>query len=123
MVRHNIRMVVAFSAFTVLAAWLALMVSFWLPGVAGHALQATALSLGIPGLVVAVVGVIFESELTEEFELRGQKAKAHALRCTDCGSKILNAGGTTIGDQIEGEVMMLRPQHAAERQQERKDES
>jgi DNA-directed RNA polymerase subunit RPC12/RpoP len=82
--------------------WIALMVSFWLPGVIGHALQATALSVGIPGLVFAIVPAVFGQEI-EEFQ---PTKKPQSLRCTDCGSKILNAGGTTIGDQIEGELMV-----------------
>lgn len=107
MVRHNIRMVVAFCAVTVLVAWIALLISFWLPDPAGVALQATAFALGIPGLVVGLAGVVFETELTDIFETRGERAKTtHPLRCTDCGSKILNAAGTTVGDQIESELMI-----------------
>src|SRR3954462_8037540 len=101
MIRHNIRMVVAFGIVTTIVAWIALMVSFWLPDPAGHALQATALAIGIPGLVIAAFAVVFETELVSEFEAREEKVKrTHPLRCSDCGSKILNAGGTTIGDQL-----------------------
>lgn len=88
-------------ALTVLG-WVLLMVSFWLPGVLGTALQATALSLGIPGLVAGAGGFVFWREI-EDYQ---PTAKQHPLRCTDCGSKILNAGGTTVGDQIEGELMI-----------------
>jgi hypothetical protein len=106
MVRHNVRMVVAFGVITVLVAWVAFMVSFWLPDPAGAALQATALAMGIPGLVAAVVGVVFEGDLVNEFERRADEVKKpQPLRCTDCGSKILNTAGATIGDDIEGELM------------------
>jgi len=106
-IRHNIRMLVAFGIVTTIVAWIALMVSFWLPDPAGTALQATALAIGIPGLVFAVSGVIFETELVTEFEKREEKVKrTHPLRCSDCGTKILNAGGTTIGDELEEELMI-----------------
>jgi|SRR5262245_11873008 len=106
MIRHNLRMVVAFGAAFVGVAWICLMVSYWLPGAAGHALQATAWAMGIPGLVVAAAGFVMESEIVTELENRQEKVqRAKPLRCTDCGTEILNAGGTTIGDRIEGELM------------------
>lgn len=100
--------------------WLAFMVSFWLPGAIGTALQATALSLGLPGLLAAGGGFIFWREI-EDYQ---PTAKQHPLRCTDCGSKILNAAGSTIGDQIEGELMIhdLKPslgQHPWDRRKDR----
>ena len=85
--------------------WIALMVSFWLPGAIGQALQATALSVGLPGLAFAIVPAIFWREI-EDYH---PDKKPQPLRCTDCGTKILNPGGTTVGDEIEGEIMMLRP--------------
>lgn len=85
-----------------LLGWIAMMVSFWLPHPIGQALMSTALSVGIPGLVFAIVPFIFAQEIEEYHWL----AKPTPLRCTDCGSKILNAGGTTVGDQIEGELMI-----------------
>jgi len=108
MVRHNIRMVLALCGAFVSVAWVALVVSFWLPDPAGQALMATSWAMGIPSLIIGVVGVIFERELVEEFESRTKEVTStKALRCSDCGSQILNAGGTTIGDQIEEEVLML----------------
>jgi len=106
MVRHNIRMILALCGAFVSVAWVALVVSFWLPDPAGQALMATSWAMGIPSLIVGVVTVIFERELVEEFEARTKEVtRTQSLRCIDCGSKILNAGGTTIGDQIEGELM------------------
>lgn len=87
--------------------WLLMMVSFWLPGVAHDALMATALTIGIPGLVAGAGGFVFWREI-EEYQ---PTAKTKPLRCTDCGSKILNASGTTVGDQIEGEFMLDDPVH------------
>jgi hypothetical protein len=116
MVRHNIRMMVAFGVTFGVVAWVCLMISFWLPGLAGDALEATAWAMGIPGLVVAAAGVIFERELVEEFESRSEQAqKGKALRCSDCGTKILDASGTTIGDQIEGELMLEQSRDRPER--------
>jgi hypothetical protein len=104
--RHNIRLVLAFSIATVAVAWLALMVSYWLPEPAGHALMATALAMGVPALIAGAACFIFETEIIEELEKRNRAVqRTHPLRCTDCQNKILNAGGTTIGDQIEGELM------------------
>ena len=106
MIRHNLRMIVSFGAAFVIVAWVCLMVSFWLPGSAGQALQATAWALGVPGLVVAAVGFVMEQEIVTELENRQEKVKkTQPLRCSDCGTKILDASGTTIGDQIEGELM------------------
>jgi hypothetical protein len=109
--RHNIRLVIAFSIVTTIIAWIALMVSFWLPGLAGEALQATALSMGIPAIFIGGICFVMESELVEELEKRSSKetARTKPLRCSDCGTKILDASGTTVGDEIEGEIMMLRP--------------
>lgn len=86
-----------------LIGWIAMMVSFWLPGIVGEALLSTALSIGIPGLVITIGPWIF----WEEIEDYRPSKKARVLRCTDCASKILNPAGSTIGDQIEEEVMML----------------
>jgi len=107
--RHNIRLVTAFAVVTVVVAWIALMVSYWLPDPAGKALMATAFAMGIPAIIVGGICFIGETEITEELEKRSdaKTARARPMRCTDCGSKILNAAGTTIGDQIEDEVMML----------------
>ena len=65
--------------------------------------------MGIPAIIVGGICFIGETEITEELEKRSdaKTARARPMRCTDCGSKILNAAGTTIGDQIEDEVMML----------------
>ena len=98
----RVKPVIAAGILMTVIGWIALMVSFWLPGAIGVALQATALSVGIPGLVFAIVPAIF----WEEIEDYHPTAKAKPLRCTDCGSKILNPAGTTIGDQIEGELMI-----------------
>lgn len=104
--RHNIRMIVAFGFAFTIVGWIALMVSFWLPEPAAQALQATAWAMGVPGLVVAGIGLTCEEELVTEFDRRRHQVhRTHALRCTDCGTKILNAGGTTVGDQLESELM------------------
>jgi DNA-directed RNA polymerase subunit RPC12/RpoP len=108
--RHNIRLVIAFSIATLAVAWIALMVSYWLPDPAGRALMATACALGFPALIAGGICFIGETEIVNELEKRSEKtARTRPMRCTDCGSKILNAAGTTIGDQIEDEVMMLEP--------------
>lgn len=86
-------------------SWIAFMVSFWLPHPVGAALQATALSLGIPG----VAAVCFLGVCWDEIETYLHRSKTRTLRCTDCGSKILNPAGTTIGDQLEGELMLENP--------------
>ena len=107
MIRHNLRMAVAFGLAFVAVAWICLMVSFWLPDPAGQALQATAWAMGIPGLVVAAVGFVMEQEIVTELENRQERVqRAKPLRCSDCGTKILDASGTTVGDQIEAEFMI-----------------
>jgi DNA-directed RNA polymerase subunit RPC12/RpoP len=99
-------MVVAFGIAFTIVGWIALMVSFWLPEPAAQALQATAWAMGIPGLAVAAIGLVCEEELVAEFDRRRDRVqRTRALRCTDCGNKILNVGGTTVGDQLESELM------------------
>lgn len=89
-----------------LIGWIGFMVSFWMPtDWARQALMATALSLGIPGLVAAGGVFVFADELREYDPFKHQTQVK--LRCSDCGSKILNPAGTTIGDQLEEEVFML----------------
>jgi|KBSMisStandDraft_5_1062788.scaffolds.fasta_scaffold104129_3 hypothetical protein len=88
-----------------LIGWITMMVSFWLPGAVGTALNATAVSIGIPGLVFAIVPAIF----WEEIEAYHPSKKPPSLRCKDCGTKILNPGGTTFGDAIEDELMLESP--------------
>jgi len=107
--RHNIRLVIAFSVATLAVAWIALMVSYWLPDPAGRALMATACALGLPALFAGGICFVMETEIVNELEKRSDEktARTRPMRCTDCGSKILNAAGTTIGDQIEDEVLML----------------
>lgn len=85
-----------------LLGWIALMVSFWLPtDFARSALSATALCLLIPSAVVTGVITAAWNELQDvSFSTKQPK-----YRCIDCGTKILNAAGTTIGDELEGEIM------------------
>ena len=74
--------------------WVLLMISFWLPGIAGEALQATALALGLPGLVTAVCGYAFWSEIEDhQSRIERTTVKPQPLRCTDCQTKVLNASG------------------------------
>jgi hypothetical protein len=74
--------------------WVLLMISFWLPGIAGEALQATALALGLPGLVTAVCGYAFWREIEDHQEnITASTVKPQPLRCTECQTKILNASG------------------------------
>jgi hypothetical protein len=74
--------------------WVLLMISFWLPGAAGVALQATALALGIPGLVTAVCGYAFWNEIEDhQSRIERTTVKPQPLRCTECQTKILNASG------------------------------
>jgi hypothetical protein len=89
-----------------LLGWIALMVSFWLPtDFAQSALSSTALCLLIPSAVVTGVITAAWNELQDvSFSTKQPK-----MRCIDCGNKILTAAGATVGDEIEGEIMLADP--------------
>lgn len=103
---RTLKLILISSIVGLFLGWIALMVSFWLPiEFARNALSATALCLLIPsGVAAAVISVCWEELQDLSFPTKQPK-----MRCIDCGSKILNAAGTTIGDEMEGELMAWSP--------------
>jgi hypothetical protein len=99
----KVKPMIATGLILTLVGWIGMMVSFWLPGVAHEALLSTSLALLLPGLGLTIVPWVFWREI-EDYE---PTAKPKPIRCMDCGTAVLNAAGATMGDQIEGEVMML----------------
>lgn len=97
-----LKTILAVAVTGVLLGWIALMVSFWLPTqYAQDALSATALCLLVPfGITAGVISVAWEELQAISFSTKQPK-----MRCIDCGTKILSAAGTTVGDEIEGEIM------------------
>lgn len=77
-----------FAGLTVLG-WVLLILSFWVFESDVHqAFQSTAMALLFPGGVGVVGLVIFEEELK----------RPHPMRCTTCGTQILDTSGTTVSE-------------------------
>ena len=112
MSRAGVKLTLYLTLSMVICGWVGLMTSYWLPQPAGHALMATSLVLAIPALIAAILTANFEEELVEYGLAKGERERVRLappppMRCTECGTRILDAGGTTVGDQLEGEIMML----------------
>lgn len=106
MTRRQYAVLCALAGVVALTGWALLMVSFWLPldsmrEAMNHTAQALLWPGAVGGLVLGLAPWISDGECFRD--------QPRPLRCIDCGTQVLNAAGSTVGDEIEGELMMLRP--------------